>query len=173
MREHHNKKRGAIEFQVGDLALLRLQHRATAGITPLKHSKLSPRYFGPYKVVERIGDVAYRLQQPVKACIHDVFHVTLKKFDGVPPATTVPLPPIQHGRVLQMPAKVIRARLNRGVWEIPMSWKDIPASETTWEKVEAFKLAYPAIQLEDKLFLGEEGNVIDSFIGKTYQRRKK
>jgi hypothetical protein len=42
-----------------------------------------------------------------------------------------------------------------------------------WEKVYAFQLAYPDIQLEDKLFLGEEGNVIDSFIGKAYQRRRK
>jgi hypothetical protein len=125
-------------------------------------------------VVERIGDVAYRLQLPAKAHIHDVFHVALlKKFKGLPLTTTVPLPPIQHGRVLQTPAKVLRARLNRGIWEILVSWQDIPPSETTWEKVDAVKLAYPDIHLEDKLFLGEEGNVIDSFIGKTYQCRKK
>jgi hypothetical protein len=69
---------------------------------------LSPRFFGPYKVVERIGDVAYRLQLPAKARIHDVFHIALlKKFEGVPLTTTVPLPPIQHGRVLQTPAKVL------------------------------------------------------------------
>jgi hypothetical protein len=174
MREHHNKKWRATEFQVGDWAWLRMQHRTAAGITLLKNSKLSPRYFGPYKVVERIGDAAYRLQLPAKARIHDVFHVALlKKFNGVPPTDKVPLPPIQHGRVLQIPAKVIRARLNRSVWEILVSWQDIPASETTWEKVETFKLAYPDIQLEDKLFLREEGNVTDSFIGKTYQRRRK
>jgi hypothetical protein len=92
-------------------------------------------------VVERIGEVAYRLQLPAKTCIHDVFHVALLKFfERVPPATTVPLPPIQHGWVLQMPAKVIRARLNQGVREILVSWLDRPASKTTWEKVEAFKL---------------------------------
>jgi hypothetical protein len=77
-----------------------LQHRTAAGIILLKNSKLSPRYFDDYKVVERIGDVAYRLQLPPKAYIHDVFHVTLlKKFNGVPPTDTVPLPPIQHSQV--------------------------------------------------------------------------
>jgi transcriptional regulator GlxA family with amidase domain len=49
---------------------------------------------------------------------------------------------------------------------------DRPPTESTWEKFDAFKKAYPDIQLEDKLFLGKE-NVIDAFIGKTYQRRKK
>jgi hypothetical protein len=36
--------------------------------------------------------------------------------------------------------------------------------------VEDFKVAYPDIQLEDELFLGEEGNVVDSFVGKVYRR---
>jgi hypothetical protein len=144
------------------------------GITPLKHSKLSPRYFGPYKIIEKIGEVAYRLQLPAKARIHDVFHIVLlKKFEGTPPILTVPLPPMQHGRVLPTPTKVMKARLNRGTWEILVSSLDSPPTETTWEKLDIFKTTYPDVQLEDKLFLWEEGNVIDAFIGKTYQGRKK
>jgi transcriptional regulator GlxA family with amidase domain len=54
-----------------------------------------------------------------------------------------------------------------------VSWQDRPATETTWEQVDTFKLNYPDIQLADELFLGEEGNVINTFVGKTYQRRKK
>jgi hypothetical protein len=46
------------------------------------------------------------------------------------------------------------------------------STESTWEKLDVFNKTYPDIQLEDKLFLGEEGNVIDAFIGKKYQRRK-
>jgi hypothetical protein len=79
---------------------------------------------------------------------------------------------LQHGRVLATLAKVMKARLNRGTWEVLVSWLDRPPTESTWEKFDAFKKAYPDIQLEDKLFLGKE-NVIDAFIGKTYQRRKK
>jgi hypothetical protein len=106
MKEHHNKKCRAKEFQVGEWIWLELQHRAVAGITPIKHSKLCPRYFGPYKVIERIGDVTYRLQLLAKARTHGVFHVALLKiFEGTPPTSTVSLPPIQHGRVLPTPAK--------------------------------------------------------------------
>jgi hypothetical protein len=45
-------------------------------------------------------------------------------------------------------------------------------TSTTWEKVAEFKLACPEVQLTDDLFLGEGGNVVDSFIGKVYQRRR-
>ena len=43
-----------------------------------KRGKLSPRYIGPYKIVERIGEVAYRLELPSDLDrIHDVFHVSM------------------------------------------------------------------------------------------------
>jgi hypothetical protein len=52
-------------------------------------------------VLAHIGSVTYHLQLPAKARIHDVFHVSmLKKFEGNPPESIVPLPPIQHGRVI-------------------------------------------------------------------------
>jgi hypothetical protein len=52
---------------------------------------------------------------------------------------------MRHGRLLPVPLKIIKARLNRGSWEILVSWKDRPSSETTWEKVDVFKLSYPDI----------------------------
>jgi hypothetical protein len=115
MKDHHNKQRRAKSFDIDEWVWLRLQHRAAAGIAPLKFSKLSPRYFGPYKIIEKIGEVAYRLQLPEKARIHNVFYVALlKKFQGTPPVSIVQLPPLLHGRVLATPGKVMKARLNCG-----------------------------------------------------------
>jgi len=171
MREHQNKKRRHVEFAVGDWVLLRLHQRTAVGITSASPSKLAPRYFGPYQVVERLGTVAYRLQLPPKARIHDVFHVALlKKYDGAPPATIMPLPAILRGRVVPTP-QVVRARLNRGHWELLVQWDGCTAADATWEPIVDFKERYPLFQLADELFVGEEGNVVDSFVGRQYWRR--
>lgn len=113
MKASHDKKRRDLEFSVGDWVWLRLHHRTAVGITS-SISKLAPRFYGTFQVIARIGDVAYRLQLPEKARIHNVFHVgLLKKFIGDPPAAApVPLPPIVHGRVLPTP-KILRAHSSR------------------------------------------------------------
>jgi hypothetical protein len=96
----------------------------------------------------------------------------LKKFEGNPLDTNVPLPPIQHGRVIPTPERCIKARLNHGVWEVLVAWQGHPSSDTTWETVHDFKAAYPDVQLADELFLGGEGNAVNSFVGQVYRRRK-
>lgn len=144
MKVGADRSRRDMELTVGDWAWLRLHHRSAAGITDNTNSKLAPRFYGPFQVLERIGDVAYRLRLPAKTRIHDVFHVVfLKKHQGDPPTETVPLPPIVHGRAVPTPAKVIRARLNRGAWELSVQWVGRAVSEATWEPLEQFKEHYP------------------------------
>jgi hypothetical protein len=79
MKRNFDGQHRDIEFQVGDWVWLRLHHCAATSIVQQKISKLSPRYYGPYQVIECIGDVAYKLQLSTKAHIDDVFYVSFLK----------------------------------------------------------------------------------------------
>jgi len=118
-----------------------------------------------------VGDVAYRLRLPEGARIHDVFHVgVLKPFHGDPPSTTPPLPPLQHGRPLQTPEKVLKSQLRRGVWHVLVQWSGLATAEATWETLESFRENHPSFQLEDELFVDRGRDVM---VGRVYQRRSR
>jgi hypothetical protein len=104
MKTAHDEYHRQLDFAVGDWVWLRLNQRVTASIRDNPPSKLAHKYFEPYKVLQRIGEVTYKLQLPKRACIHDVFHVTfLKKFEGSAPTEVPLLPPIAWGRVVPQP----------------------------------------------------------------------
>ena len=173
MKVHQDCSRRDLEFAVHDWVWLRLHQRSALGITAASPSKLAPHFYGPFQVLVCIGEVSYRLRLPESSKIHDVFHVSLlKKFTGSPPVEPVQLPPIVRGRVIPVPEKVIRACLNRGVWELLVQWKSSHPADAAWELLSSFVAAYPDFQLEDALFLGEGGNVINAFVGKVYQHRR-
>lgn len=103
-----------------------------------------------------MGNVFYKLQLPPRARIHDVFHVSLlKKLEGEAPTQVIPLPELLNGRVIPTPEKVLRARLNHGVWEVLVKWTGQSTTDTSWEQMDDFKRRYPAMSLEDELFIGE------------------
>jgi hypothetical protein len=128
-RRHYDNKHRALEFAIEDWVGLRLLHRSAQSLAPSSHGKLGPKYVGPYKVLERIGEVAYRLQLPR---IHDMFHVgVLKPLRGPPPTSVQALPPLRHRRPLLQPERVLCATLRRGVWHVLVQWAGMPPSEAT------------------------------------------
>ncbi|XP_068662973.1 uncharacterized protein [Aristolochia californica] len=141
-------------FSPGDYVWLRLQHYRQLSLTASKNHKLSPKYYGPFQVMDRIGTVAYRLQLPPVARIYNVFHES--------PLLHTPLPALNEGRVLSTPAQVLQAHHIQDDWEILVQWADADPSDTTWEPVAAFRTLYPYFELEDILFIQEGGDVMDS-----------
>ncbi|GJZ75444.1 putative reverse transcriptase domain-containing protein [Tanacetum coccineum] len=79
-RSYADKRRKPLEFQVGDKVMLKVS--PWKGVIRFgKRGKLNPRYIGPFKILAKVGTVAYRLELPEKLSrVHSTFHVSnLKK----------------------------------------------------------------------------------------------
>lgn len=86
MTETTNRNRTDCTFEVGDLVLLRFQPYQQQSVQRRSSQKISPRYFGPFRVVRRIGLVAYELDLPPSSRTHRVIHVSqLQRFHGNEP----------------------------------------------------------------------------------------
>jgi len=79
MMSQADKKRRDVPLEVGDLALVKLQPYRQHSIVLRKNQKLSLRYFGSFKNIEKIGQVAFKLMLLESAKIHPVFHISLQK----------------------------------------------------------------------------------------------
>ncbi|KAK6149098.1 hypothetical protein DH2020_016623 [Rehmannia glutinosa] len=152
-KSYADKRRKDLEFEVGDEVFLRLSPRKGL-INPKKGGKLSPRYVGPYKILQRIGKLAYRLELPAPyAGMHDVFHMSrLKKYQPDPEhIITRDTPPLMENlsyserpiRIIDQQVRQLRKR------EIPMVkvvWQNHNRDEdATWEMEEDMRNQYPEL----------------------------
>ena len=78
-------RRRPLEFEVGDHVFLKVMPKRGV-VRSGKRGKLSPRFIGPFEILERIGVVAYRLALPPNMSgVHEVFHVSmLRKYTPDP-----------------------------------------------------------------------------------------
>jgi hypothetical protein len=101
MKLQADKRRSERQFEVGNWVYLRLQPYCQKSLALRHNLKLSPRFFGPFQILIRVGLMAYKLALPPEARLHLVFHVScLKKKLGQSISPLSSLPPVDaHGEI--------------------------------------------------------------------------
>ena len=135
MKQQADKKCRKIELQVGDFVYLKLQPYKQRSLAQRANQKLSMRYYGPYKIIQRVGTVAYKLELPRDFRIHPVFHVSqLKAATGATASLTAVPPLTEEFEMAAQPLDVIEVCLSpSGAKEILVLWEGLDPSDATWE----------------------------------------
>ncbi|WVZ93628.1 hypothetical protein U9M48_039593 [Paspalum notatum var. saurae] len=149
-KSYSDKRRRPLVFEEGDHVYLRVSPMKGVHRFGVK-GKLAPRYVGPFKITERCGSVAYRLELPPHlAAVHDVFHVSqLKKCLRVP-EEEIDTSQIQIEPDLtyeEHPIKILdqkqRATRRRAINFYKVQWSNHYEEEATWEQEEFLRTKYP------------------------------
>ncbi|XP_024172101.1 uncharacterized protein LOC112178137 [Rosa chinensis] len=164
MKGFYDKKHTEREFGVGDWVYLKLQPYKQHSMHKGEFHKLSQRYYGPFQGVERVGKVANRLQLPITAKIHDVFHVSLLKKKLADLIFAQPQLPhiIDPKNPKWEPFAVLDRRVlkKRGAvinqWLV--QWLGTTPDEATWEDVETILLRYPSFDPDMEIPVGPVPN---------------
>ncbi|GAU25204.1 hypothetical protein TSUD_151040 [Trifolium subterraneum] len=175
MKRQADKHRRDIKLQVGDLVLVKLQPYRQQSLALRKNQKLGMRYFGPFEILAKVGEVAYKLKLPDHAKIHPVFHISqLKPFKGISQDQSLPLPLTMSdtGPLIQ-PIAVLAARtILKGiqkVHQVLIQWDQYPEAEATWEEVTNLQSKFPYFNLEDKVVFKGDGIVMSPKEGKVLE----
>lgn len=165
MKHFADTKRRQLEFNMGDMVLVKLQPYRQHSLSLHQNQKLGLRYFGPFPIIEKIGTVAYKVLLPPSAKIHPVFHIAnLKLCKGDHPTQYMPLPLLttETGPVLT-PLSVLDSRIllqqGQQTPQVLVQWQQLSSKEATWENYENFRALYPNFHLEDKVNFKGGGNV--------------
>ncbi|GKC90509.1 hypothetical protein Tco_1151158 [Tanacetum coccineum] len=157
MQATHNRQKSyadlkckPMEFQVGDKVMLKVS--SWKGVVHFgKRGKLNPRYVGPFKVLEKVGEVAYKLELPEELSrVHNTFHVSnLKKCHADEPLAVL-LDGLHLDDKLyfvEEPLEIVGREVKRlkrsRIPLVKVRWNSKRGPEFTWEREDQFKKKYP------------------------------
>ncbi|XP_035816157.1 uncharacterized protein, partial [Zea mays] len=149
-KSYADNRRRELMIEVGDFVYLKVS--PMRGMKRFKvKGKLSPRYIGPFKILERKGEVAYQLELPDRLSdVHDVFHVSqLKKCLRVP-EEQLPMEELNVNedltyseypiRILETSRRITRSKV---INMCKVQWSHHSEDEATWEREDELRAEFP------------------------------
>ncbi|GJV89527.1 putative reverse transcriptase domain-containing protein [Tanacetum coccineum] len=149
-KSYTDVRRKPLEFQEGDKVMLKVS--PWKGVICFgKQGKLNPRYIGPFKVLAKLGTVAYRLELPQQLSrVHSTFHVSNLKKCLSDKALEIPLDEIHIDDKLHFveePVEIMDCEVNRlkqsHIPIIKVRWNSRRGPKFTWEREDQFRKKYP------------------------------
>nr|GFB94756.1 putative reverse transcriptase domain-containing protein [Tanacetum cinerariifolium] len=149
-KSYADKKRKPMDFQVGEKVMLKVS--PWKGVVRFgKRGKLNPRYVRPFRVLEKVGTIAYKIELPQELSrVHNTFHVSnLKKCYSDDPLT-VSLDGLRIDDQLyfvEEPVEIMDREVKRlkrsRIPLVKVRWNSKQGPELTWEREDQFKQKYP------------------------------
>ncbi|KAL0540116.1 hypothetical protein IC582_024346 [Cucumis melo] len=151
-KSYADVRRKDLEFEVGDKVFLKVA--PMRGVLRFeKRGKLSPRFVGPFEILERIGPVAYRLALPPSlSTVHDVFHVSMLRKYVSDPSHVVDYEPLEIDENLsyveqpvEVLAREVKTLRNKQIPLVKVLWRNHRVEEATWEREDDMRSRYPEL----------------------------
>ena len=127
-------------------------------------SKLNPRFIGPFKVLKRIGDLAYELALPLALSgVHNVFHISMLTKYVPDPSHILNYEPSELHNDLsyeEIPVQVsdckVKELRRKKIALVKVLWRNHEVEEATWERKEEMRTKYPHLfgtfNFEDEIY---------------------
>ena len=150
MKHHADKNRCERTFAVGESVYLKLQPYIQSSVAPRSNQKLSYRFFGPFKIVAKVGAVAYKLALPPDCKIHPVVHVSqLKKHIPADAQVSSDLSSVSTDPFVEVsPVAVLDHKLvahaGAVVPRVKIQWSGMPSTLATWEDEKDLRRRFPS-----------------------------
>ncbi|KAJ4807982.1 polyprotein [Rhynchospora pubera] len=167
MKKFADQKRSERTFAIGDWVYLKLHPYRQVSLKGSGHErshKLSPKFYGPFEIVDKKGELAYELNLPTDSQVHPVFHVSQlrgKVGEGHEIMPNLPLVGMKN-KQKEEPEAIIGRRLtqrgNQGVVQILVRWKGQTDEDASWEDYHQLEKQFPHFILRDKEYF-EKGRV--------------
>ncbi|XP_038680940.1 uncharacterized protein LOC119981870 [Tripterygium wilfordii] len=118
-----------------------------------KRKKLTPRYIGPFEIIQRVGPVAYRLAlQPKLSKLHDVFHVSALRKYVYDESHVLTEPQVDLEESLKFDTEPVEIQdfqekhlRNKTVRMVRVLWRNKMFEEITWEREDLMKEKHPEL----------------------------